>query len=160
MLRARVGQAIDLDSLRVIRAPEATTLRQILENTPPNLLVNEDDKSGAKRIDPFETKVWKIRALVKQCSLLADRDLYLVIESEGRTGSVEVPLPTRSAGSPFSDQIRTVRAQLETELKPTVEPKKINRMAEMTGIGFFGTRSKRDNGARLMPLLTLKWLDK
>lgn len=159
MVRARVGQAIDLDSLRVVRAPVMTTLRQILDTAPPITLINAD-RTGAKRTEPFETQVWKIKALVKQCSLRIDQDLYMVIEEEGRTGSVEVPLPIKSVDSPFIDQIQAVRLQLENDLKPTVAPKKVNRMAEMTGIGFFGTRSKKDNGARLMPLLTLKWLDK
>ncbi len=156
--RVAVETATDSDISKVADRPIATTLTAV-KTMPRDVrtMVYLADYAD-RRSPPFETHVWKLRAMVVKASLRADHDLYLVIEDQGYRTSAELPDPQRCVGSPFEERIKKLRARLDLEIKPSQAGVKVGRMAELTGIGFFGT-SGGGNGARLMPLLDLKWVD-
>ena len=156
--RTRVQKALDLDSLRVVRTPKKTTLEKILREQPGQEFLAAPDEFSSKRVSPFETQVWEMDVFVRSCMIRTDHDLYLLVQS-GASGSLESPDPATCGQSPFIDGIRAVWDKLEKEYHPSLSPVKIERMARVRGIGYFGTKSPRDTGARLMPLLDLKWID-
>jgi hypothetical protein len=158
-VRTDVQRTVDDHALIIERNPIATTLSHVKALERPRELVRDRMKFASTRIAPFETQVWTITANVTQAVVRADKDMYLIIEAEGLWGCVEVPAPEHCKGSVFEKEISAVRSQLNAEIHPTLTPKKVNRKAQLTGVGFFGTAGKRENGARLLPLLQIKWLE-
>jgi hypothetical protein len=140
-------------------APLETSLKEMKTWQRPLALDTDPASFDEIRVNPYETQVWDVRAKVLQAVIRPDGDLYLVISEDGVEGVAEIPDPRRSHGSRFADQILELRGRLGKEIHPTEAPKRIDREAELTGVGFFGTASRGDNGARLLPLLDLKWLD-
>lgn len=157
-IRRSVERSVDQDVAGVNRSPIQTSLGQLRAFPPPVALVQDRFALADRRAAPFETHVWRLRARVVEAMLRTDNDLYLVIEGDGTRSCVEVPDPRLCQGSPFLDQITKVRNQLEEDLHPTFHRSRVDREAELVGVGYFGTAGKNDNGARLMPLLQVRWI--
>jgi hypothetical protein len=159
IIRAKVQRGVDPDARFVNLQPENMTVGLLRQVDRPATLNLRRQEFAQTRIAPFETQVWKIRARVAQIRLRTDGDLYIVIESDGKRACVELPDPSHCEGSPFYSQIKKLRAEIEQRYQLSVKPVAVNRMALLTGVGFFGTGGVRDNGARLHPLLAIRWLD-
>jgi hypothetical protein len=158
-IRTDVQRGIDSNASGIRRTPTPTTFAYLRSFQRPPELVRDRSQFASRRIAPLETNVWSFKARVTQIVVRSDKDLYLIIESEGTWGCVEVPAPEHCKGSIFESEIGAIRARLVRELKPSLSPKKLDRIAQLTGVGFFGTAANDQNGARLLPLLDLKWLD-
>jgi hypothetical protein len=156
-VREPVQRAIDPEAKGISGVGVDATFAELRAMKRPDLLEEDRPATANLRIAPLEKQVWRFTATVTEVQLRRDKDLYLVIEAEGLRGCVELPDPDLCKGSPFYSRIASLRSRLDQELKPTMTPAKIGRKAILTGIGFFGTAGKNDNGARLMPLLDLKW---
>lgn len=159
-IRRSVERGVDQDVASVSRSPIESSLGQLRAFPRPVALVKDRFALADRRATPLETHVWRLRARVIEAMLRTDNDLYLVIEADGTRSCVEVPDPRLCKGSPFLGQITKVRDQLEKELNPTFRRSRVDREAELVGVGYFGTAGKNDNGARLMPLLQLRWIRK
>jgi len=153
--RVSVARGLDPQATTLDDTVHATTLREMRALSRPDLSGYED-----RRAEPFELRQWRLRARVHQISVRSDGDLYLVIDADGVRGVAEVPRPEDCEGSPFRGRITALRRRLEEAWHPSEMPKKVDREAELTGVGFFGTATRHDNGARLLPLLDIKWLPK
>lgn len=147
--RLDVQRTLDPAAREIPITPTETTIQRLLAAERPDLTTG--------RTAPIETTIWKIRARVVESMLHDDGDIYLVIEAQGKRCVAEIPEPGKCVGSPFYDRIAKLRGRLERELKPTGQPIKIGRDADLTGVGFFGPHGKVNNGVRLMPLLDLAW---
>ncbi|HVT14265.1 MAG TPA: hypothetical protein VHE55_18525 [Fimbriimonadaceae bacterium] len=159
-VRRPVERAVDPEAASIAAVPLPTTLKEIRSMLRPAELGENRLGVADHRVAPLETHIWTLRAKVKEAEIRADNDLYLVIEEGGIGGCAELPDPKLCKGSPFQKQIEAVRAQIDKELHPSRSPLPVGRDAELTGIGYFGTAGKLDNGARLMPLLRIRWLDR
>lgn len=159
--RTELKLAIDNGAPAPESKPQLTSIAALLTYPRPDSL---DGKTGYhdQRVAPLETNIWKVEANVLEVSLRDDEDFYIVIDDNGGRTVAELPNPAFCKGSVFLPQIEAVRAQIQKEYSPTQQPKPINRRAELVGLGFFGNASngmRRSNGARLFPLLSLRWLD-
>lgn len=157
-VRTTVERTVDADASKIIRAPLPITLAQIKATRRPADLVQNSGAYASKRAGPFETQIWLLRATIDEVFVRADGDYYLVVESDGLRGVVEVPDPSQCKGSPFLKEIKATRLLIDAALHPTVDHKEHHIEAEFTGVGYFGTAGKNENGARLMPLVSFQIL--
>ena len=159
VVRIAIQHGTDKFASSVIRPPKPTTYAELRAMERPPKLDSDRELYAEYRVAPLESRVWKFQARVVEAQIRRDNDLYLVIEDNGLRGCVEVPPPELCRHSPFYNEIAAVRKKIESDLHPSFKPMSLNRRAEFTGIGFFGTAGKGENGARLLPLLSLKWLE-
>lgn len=156
-IRTPIQRTTDPGASRIDSTAKPTSLAQMKSLERPAELDGNRKASAFDRIGPFETQNWTIHVRVIEAMLRADNDLYLVIEDGGLKGCVELPDPRLCVGSPYYARLAALRKRLDDELRPGPTRVHLNREATLTGVGFFGTGNKKDNGARLMPLLDLKW---
>lgn len=157
-VRVAIERTTDPQAASVSQTPKLTSLAALRSMPRPRELDQDRRSYSQSRIRPFETQVWTFRAKVLQAEIRTDNDLYLVVESDGVRSCVEVPDPHLCRPSPLHQRISSLRERLQNELHPGTKPVAVNREANLTGIGYFGTAGKGENGARLMPLLDVKWL--
>lgn len=162
---ASIKLANDAEAKTINPKPKPTTLAALMAMPRPKGMPADGKRAEthAKRYGPLETTVWQLDVHVSRIELREDGDFYLVIEDGKGAGTVaELPDPVLSKGSPFRSKITEVRKMLANQLGPTPRSKAVSRRARITGIGYFG-RSRRSsathNGARIQPLLTVKWLN-
>jgi hypothetical protein len=163
--RAPLGWANDKEVLTISTQLKDTDIKSILEWKRPADLANlQGEHPIHGRVSPYETTIWRLRATVTDVVLREDHDYYLTIEDEaGRRTVVEIPEPEKIQGSVFRDQIQRARRAVEGVIVPTARPAKVHMGVEVTGIGFFGRTGKspdgsRNNGARIYPALSIRWL--
>jgi hypothetical protein len=149
---------VDADARLVNREAKPITIGELRNFDRPDELNRNRHGFAGERIAPLETQVWSLRARVLQIYRRPDGDYYLVIESNGLRGCVEAPDPSGCEASIFYRQIKQVRDQLDAVFRISSKALVVNREAQLTGVGFYGTGGLRDNGARLHPLLSLEWV--
>jgi hypothetical protein len=149
--RAILGTMADAGAAGVDPNARPSTVDRIVGLEPPSGVRQSD------RVSPFETSLWKVEATVEQVEIRSDGDIYLVISSPKGARTVAESPP--SASGPFRNRIQSTRDQLVRELHPSGQPKAVRRRAVLIGVGFFGRPSKVSNGARLSPLVEIKWID-
>jgi hypothetical protein len=160
--RIAVKHATDPGAASISLDAKDTTISDMVGQAAPDADLSGKDYAS-KRVGPFETTVWRVKAHVDSIQHRKDGDYYLVIsDSSGKQTVVEVPDPALCKGSPMASEIEATRKDLETRFHPTDASTKIDADATITGVGFFGFRSKPGrrgpaNGARLMPGLGFKW---
>ncbi|MEZ0324850.1 MAG: hypothetical protein ACAH95_03020 [Fimbriimonas sp.] len=143
---------------RDIRAnPQRTTIEELLAVKRPE---GVDGGETHRRHEPFETNLWMVEAKVIESVVRADGDFYLVIESNSGARTVaEIPDPKHLQDSHYRKEITAARASVLKMLNPTAQPKPCSLLATITGIGFFGQQGKAGNGARLNPVIDIRWID-
>jgi hypothetical protein len=157
-LRRPVEQGIDPDAKAIDLTPQDTSFLAMKALVRPAQLESDPPLFTNHRIAPFEMHVWRFKATIEEARLRTDHDIYIVVNSGGRRGCVEIPDPAMCAGSRFLKQIVVLRTQIVDQLGRRNRQKYIGKEAILTGVGFFGTSNKEDNGARLLPLLKLEWV--
>jgi len=177
--RISIKRATDEAAAHIDLKPRETTVEGMLQMSRPSDLAGDLSTPNYqnKRIAPFETTVWKVKAKITEIILRPDGDFYMTIESEGGARTVvEVPDPKLCPDSKVLKQLQKLRAMLEAKFHPSAEPQKVDLKAQITGIGFFGYQGRRTpppattgvttpptparpqtNGARLMPGLDIKF---
>lgn len=164
-LEASIKLSTDPAAKTIPAKPKPTTLSALMALPRPAGMPRDGRRGDlhAKRHPPLETTVWQVDVHVSRIELREDGDFYLVIEDGKGVGTVaELPDPGLCKGSPFLSKITEVRKMLTKQLGPSPRSKVVSRRARLTGIGYFGKSRLSDathNGARLQPLLTVKWLD-
>ncbi len=154
--RRSVKRAIDPGATAILRVPTQTTLRAI-DNLPrPGQLPSDI------RLAPFETTIWRFRAKLTEVTVSEDNDFYIIVESDGIRSCIEIPDPANCEGSPFLSEIRAARQDIAARYQPGYLNTPIDREAEVTGVGFYGTVTalkgmKAPNRARLFPVLKIDW---
>jgi len=164
-LEASIKLTTDAGAKAINPKPKVTTLSAIMGMQRPAGMPASGKRAEAhsKRYAPLETTVWQLDVHVSRIELREDGDFYLVIEDGKGAGTVaELPDPALCKGSPFLAKITDVRKMLAKQLGPSPRSKAVSRRARLTGIGYFGKSRLSDathNGARIQPLLSVKWLD-
>ena len=158
IVRTAVQRGTDAEAKTVNATAKVTTLKALRAVARPSSLNDSRHDYSHTRIGPLETQVWQLRAKVVSGLVRSDNDIYLVIESDGIRGCVEIPDPALCKGSQFEAQISEVRKSLLREYGFGQHSTSIDREAVLTGVGYFGTGGLRENGARLNPLLKIEWL--
>lgn len=164
MARITIKRATDAGAAALAsQKPIKTTLEDLLRMPRPDALSQgASAQQQARRFGPLETKVWQIDVTIKEIVLRADGDFYMVIESAGGNRSVvEFPDPRLCPDSKLIKRIQAVRNQLAKAFHPTSMPQKLDMKATITGVGYFGQPGRgaqggQNNGARLMPGLSIK----
>jgi len=116
-------------------------------------------KRDAREV-PFEATVWRVRAEVVEVKARPDGDFYLVLRDGVDQIVAEAPNQKACSGSVLSRQMDEARDAIGSALHPQELGRDLNMQVEVTGIGFFGTAPKGQNGARIMPILGFRVLNR
>jgi hypothetical protein len=149
--------ASDSAAAEVGHESQPTTIDAMLGRRRPRGL---EEGHFHKRHAPFETTLWSVEVTVVESVLRADGDYYLVIESPtGARTVAEIPDPRHLADSHYREQISAARESIRKKLNPTGQPSPCRIAATIEGIGFFGKPSRTGNGARINPVVHIRWRD-
>lgn len=181
--RISVKRGSDAGAKRMSRKVVPTTLEHLLSLRRPSDLPADtrSTKYESRRAAPLETTVWSVKARIKEIVLREDGDFYMVIEGAngGRTVA-ECPDPKLCVGSAYLKELKKTRAALEAKFHPTKQVQRVDVPVTLVGVGYFGFQGRRvpagapigsaaphaapdalpherDNGARLMPLIGVRF---
>jgi hypothetical protein len=113
------------------------------------------------RVQPTETMVFVLNAILTEYKLESDSDYHVVIkDASGNTMITEIPSPhCVGAGSPFASKIANARAQFNAKFTPTNSFQTTSIPVQITGVGFFdflhGQTGVAPNGVELHPVLDI-----
>jgi hypothetical protein len=150
-----VKTGMDPDAAQVVLAPKDSTIDQLAAQPVPS------DLPARARVGTVERTVWRLHATLTEYRLEDDSDVHLVLaDGHGHTMITEVPdVACIGLPSPFKDQIRGVRSQLDARFptRPRYQP--LSLAVTITGVGFFdfvhGQSGVASNGIELHPVLSL-----
>jgi hypothetical protein len=114
------------------------------------------------RIQPQETTVYSIDAILIEYKLETDSDYHLVIQDgAGNTMITEIPDPACAAASLFLSSIQSARNEFDSKFLATGSFKTTNVPVRVRGIGFFdylhGQTGVAPNGIELHPVLDVQF---
>lgn len=161
--RAELKCATDAGAKSISKVPKPTTIAEILALATPAGIDKGGDRSPSarKRFAPFETSIWQIEATLVQIQILEDDDLYFVLKDEkGRRLVCEIPGEEEVAMSPLRASIVSARKRLEDGLGPHRQPMILRQRIRVEGVGHFGSRGSKDNGAKLIPITKVTLIGK
>ena len=138
-----------------LNSPKATTIANLISITAPQSLPDNS------RIQPTETNVYVLNAILKRYVRNYDSDYHLVIaDASGRTMIAEIPSPDCvGSNSPFAAGIAHARAQFKAMFTATSTVQTADVPVRITGVGFFdyreGLSGQAPNGIELHPVLDI-----
>jgi hypothetical protein len=150
----KIGTDADVNKVNVNSAI-ATTIANLTAIATPKTLQNN------KRIQPTETNVYVVNAILKKYMRMFDSDYHMVIaDASGRTMIAEIPSPgCVNPGSPFAAGIAHARAQFDAMFNVTTTFQNADVPVRITGVGFFdyleGQAGQAPNGIELHPVLDI-----
>lgn len=159
-LRVEIERGQDPDAANVDQRPRPSSLLVIRDLPRPAELSDPESPTARKRLGPFELGTWTIHVRVLQAMVRDDGDIYLICEAQGCRRAMELPDPRDCARAPWLAKLARTFGRLEAELHPSRYPRDVDRDADITGVGFFGTAATGQNGARLLPVLDVRWADR
>jgi hypothetical protein len=137
-----------------INSATATTIANLRAIATPKSLADE-------RVQPTETTLYVVNAILKKYMLMYDSDYHLVIsDSSGRTMIAEIPSPgCVSPSSPFAAGIAHARVQFDAMFAATNSFQNADVPVRITGVGFFdyleGQAGQAPNGIELHPVIDI-----
>ena len=118
---------------------------------------------GNNRLQPTETTVWEVDAVLNAYAKESDSDYHLVIKDDaGRTMIAEIPDPGCVQGpSPFSQGISNARTEFDSQFTATSTFQSANVPIRIRGVGMFDfihsrpQRGVAPNAIELHPVLDI-----
>ena len=156
-LREQVETATDAEAKSIEAKPKPATVREIAAQPAP------EGKPG-KRKGPFETTVWRVKAVVVSADEDREGDYRLTLQGEdGATVIAEVAQAEKCKKSPFAAQIARARADIEKHFHPAKQAKAWHVPVVVDGVGHIHVPSNPKPGAvtvygRLTPVLRIEIL--
>jgi hypothetical protein len=156
--RWAIKTGTDSQAGQVKLAPVQSSIAKLVQLTAPKPLPED------KRITPTEFTIFTITATLIGYIKEDDQDYHLVLSDGELTMIVELPDPKCvGEGSPFLDQIKSVRKKFDQQFSGKNKPSGNFRTIEdggiqvlITGVGFFdklhGQRGVAPNGIELHPV--------
>ncbi len=147
----------DPDAESVLLTPKSSTIGELIAFPAP-----PPDPPARVQGEP-EFQVYTIEATVTAWKIESDSDYHLALaDAQGNTMIAEAACPGCAQGSPWLDQITTVRSTIETALGQAgpgyVD---VNRLATISGPGMFdrlhGQRGVAPNGIEIHPILSIEF---
>lgn len=142
--------AVDAGAGRVDTVPAVTTVSAMRALRPPSRPLPFN-----ARIAPYELKIFRVRAVLRQVISESDGDWHLVLEDPDHPGATmvgEIPDSSCALGSMFAGRYAAVRRDLRAAPR--------NALVEVEGVGFFdyihGQRGVAPNGIELHPILSAR----
>jgi hypothetical protein len=150
----KIGTDLDA-SLVNVNSATATTIANLTAIATPKKLQDN------KRIQPTETTVYVVNAILKKYMRMYDSDYHMVIaDATGRTMIAEIPSPgCVVSSSPFAAGIAHARAQFDAMFNVTNTFQNADVPVRITGVGFFdyleGQSGQAPNGIELHPVIDI-----
>lgn len=165
--RWAIKTGADKNASAVPTTPKDTTVEDLIALARPEVLARRPRyrQEQISRIDPVETTLYRIRAVIVGYKCEPDDDFHIVVEGAepGKTMIVEIPDPTDvSAGSRWKSQIQTARSAFEKRF-PAIGKriKRTNVKAIITGVGFWdkkhGQTGVAPNAIELHPVIAIEF---
>jgi hypothetical protein len=138
-----------------LNSPTATSIANLIAIATPKSL------QTSKRVQPTETTVYVLNAIVKKYARMFDSDYHMVIaDASGRTMIAEIPSPACvNPASPFAAGIAHARAQFDAMFNVTSTFQTADVPVRITGVGFFdyleGQAGQAPNGVELHPVIDI-----
>jgi hypothetical protein len=150
----KVGRDADAGLVNIGSAT-ATTLAYLTSLSLPASVPDNN------RVQPTETTMWVVNAMLKQYQKQADSDYHLLlVDGLGHQMIAEIPSPNcMSPGSPFYSGVLRARADFDARYSATSALKTANVQVQITGVGFFdylaGQTGVAPNGIELHPIIDI-----
>ncbi|MGH8041769.1 MAG: pre-peptidase C-terminal domain-containing protein [Rudaea sp.] len=148
----KTGTDADAGSVN-LSSPQSNTIITLRSWAAPNPIPPNN------RVAPYETTTWVLNATLVEYKLENDSDYHLVIQdASGNTMIAEIPDPACvGAGSPFTGDIQSARAEFDAQYTATTSFQSANIPVQLTGVGMFdflhGQTGVAPNGIELHPVL-------
>jgi hypothetical protein len=140
-----------------LKSTTQTTIASLTSLSAPSTL------PANNRIQPTETTVFQVHAMLTQYKLESDSDYHLVInDASGNTMITEIPNPTSvGSSSPLLSRIQNARSEFNAQYTPTSSFQTANVAVTVTGVGFFdflhGQTGVAPNGIELHAVLDIQF---
>lgn len=140
-----------------------TSMRTTIANLTQLPNPNPHHVLGNNRLQPTETTVWEVDAVLDVYARESDSDYHLVIkDEEGRSMIAEIPAPKCVQGpSPFSQGISNARTEFDSKFTAIPRFQSANIPVRIKGVGMFDfihstpQRGVAPNAIELHPVLDI-----
>ena len=156
--RWSVKTGTDADaSLINLQSTSQTTIASLISLPAPSTL------PANNRVQPTETTVFQVQAMLTEYKLEADSDYHLILsDSSGNTLISEIPAPACvGSSSILLPDIQNARSEFDARYTPTSTFQIANVPVTITGVGFFdflhGQTGVAPNGIELHAVLDVQF---